>query len=177
MLDEEDEGARPPVSVIVAFGSNLGNRAENIGRALALLEEHGAVRVVGVSRSRETDPVGGPPQGKYLNAVAELETTLGPAELLELVHDIEAALGRVRTVRYGPRPIDLDIIFYGDRIVNEPGLEIPHPRMLEREFVLEPLAELVPERRHPLTGNSARALWRAFRESGHRKRESEEERA
>ncbi len=153
------------VSVIVGLGSNLGDRNENMGRALDLLRELAGVNLLRVSRLRETDPVGGPPQGKYLNAVAEVETVIAPRELLARFHEIEANLGRVRTVRDGPRPIDLDILFYGDEMIKEPGLEIPHPRMLEREFVLEPLAELAPERRHPLTGNTVREHWRAFRAS------------
>ncbi len=153
------------VSVIVGLGANLGDRHENMGRALDLLRELAGVRLLRVSRMRETDPVGGPPQGKYLNAVAEVETVIAPRELLDRFHEIEADLGRVRTVRDGPRPIDLDILLYGDEMIKEPGLEIPHPRMLEREFVLEPLAELAPERRHPRTGNTAREHWRACRAS------------
>lgn len=159
------ERDRARVSVMVGLGSNLGRRDENLRRALALLREHENVRVLRVSEFRETDPAGGPPQGKYLNAVAEVETTLSPRDLLEVLHDIERALGRVRTVRHGPRPIDLDILLYGDRIVEDPGLEIPHPRMLEREFVLEPLAEVAPGRRHPRTGSTARGLWRALQKS------------
>ncbi len=158
------------VSVIVGLGSNLDDRNENMGRALDLLRELAGVSVLRVSSWRETDPVGGPPQGKYLNAVAEVETEIAPRELLARFHEIEADLGRVRTVRDGPRPIDLDILLYGDEMIKEPGLEIPHPRMLEREFVLEPLAELAPERRHPLTGNTVREHWRAFRASAHRDR-------
>ena len=153
------------VSVIVGLGSNLGDRNENMGRALDLLRELCGVSLLRVSRLRETDPVGGPPQGKYLNAVAEVETVIAPRELLARFHEIEAALGRVRTVRDGPRPIDLDILLYGDELIKEPGLEIPHPRMLEREFVLEPLAELAPDRRHPLSGNTALEHWRAYRTS------------
>ncbi len=130
-----------------------------------MLRELAGVNLLRVSSVRETDPVGGPPQGKYLNAAVELETMIVPRELLARFHEIEADLGRVRTVRDGPRPIDLDILLYGDEMIKEPGLEIPHPRMLEREFVLEPLAELVPGRRHPLTGNTMREHWRACRES------------
>lgn len=159
---------REGVSVIVGLGSNLGDRDVNLGRALDLVRELAGVSLLRVSTARETDPVGGPLQGKYLNAVAELETVIAPRELLARLHEIEAALGRVRTVQDGPRPIDLDILLYGDRIISEPGLEIPHPRMLEREFVLEPLAELAPERRHPLTGQTAREHWRAHRTSARR---------
>ena len=101
------------VSVIVGLGANLGDRHENMGRALDLLRELAGVRLLRVSRLRETDPVGGPPQGKYLNAVAEVETVIAPRELLDRFHEIEADLGRVRTVRDGPRPIDLDILLWG----------------------------------------------------------------
>ncbi len=154
---------RESVSVIVGLGSNLGDRAGNVRRALDLMGELPGVRVVRVSKSRDTDPVGGPPQGKFLNALAELETAIAPRELLARFHEIEATLGRVRAVRDGPRTIDLDILLYGDRLIKAPDLEIPHPRMLERGFVLEPLAELAPERRPPLTGNTAREHWRAYR--------------
>ena len=166
-IDERDAW----VSVVLALGSNLGDRRQNFRRALSLLREPAEVRVMRVSSWRETDPVGGPPQGKYLNAVAEVETTLAPRALLALLHRIESTLGRVRSVRDAPRPIDLDILLYGDRFIAEPGLEIPHPRMLERGFVLEPLAELMPGRLHPRTGSTALEHWRAYG----RAREAEEE--
>ena len=154
------------VSAILALGSNLGDREQNLRRALALLEHDSRMKVIRVSSWRETDPIGGPAQGQYLNGVAEVETTLAPRELLERLHEIEASLGRVRSVRNAPRQIDLDILLYGDRSIAEPGLEIPHPRMLERGFVLEPLAEVAPARRHPRTGRTAQEHWQTYRSAG-----------
>ena len=144
----------PPWSVLLGIGSNEGDRGENIRRALESLRRWGAIEVVRVSALLETAPVGGPPQGRCLNAAAEVLTTLEPRPLLDALQSVEASLGRTRGVRFGPRPIDLDILLYDDRIVSEPGLEIPHPRMLERAFVLEPLAEIASARRHPVTGRT-----------------------
>lgn len=128
----------------VGLGSNLGDREGNLGRALELLEDLGPVRA---SSIRETDPVGVVDQPKFLNAVAELETELPPRELLERLLAIERRLGRDRAVerRWGPRTIDLDLLLYGEETVDEPGLSVPHPRLAERTFVLEPLHELDPE--------------------------------
>jgi 2-amino-4-hydroxy-6-hydroxymethyldihydropteridine diphosphokinase len=127
----------------VGLGSNLGDREENIRRALERLEELGSVRASGV---RETDPVGVTDQPKFLNAVAELETGLPARELLERLLEIERQLGRNRAAetRWGPRTIDLDLLLFGDETIDEPGLTVPHPRLAERRFVLEPLHELDP---------------------------------
>ena len=108
---------------------------------MELLPDRG-VRVLRTSRVYETEPVGGPPQPAYLNAVAEVETALDPRALLEACLAVEDDLGRVRTERWGPRTIDVDVLVYGDEVVEEPGLQIPHPRMHERAFVLVPLLEL-----------------------------------
>ena len=135
----------------IGIGSNQGNRFELISRAVKALGARPAVRVVQMAMIRETAPVGGPPQGPYLNTVAELETTLVPEELLAVLQDIERQLGRVpSSQRWGPRPIDLDILLYDDRVVRSARLSIPHPRMHERGFVLEPLAQLAPDVIHPL---------------------------
>ena len=105
-----------------------------------------------VSSFHETEPVGGPPgQGKYLNAAAVLETTLDPLELLQVLQEIEAQFGRVRTVRWGERTLDLDLLLFDDRIIDTPELTIPHPRLRVRRFVLEPLAEIAPEAVDPVT--------------------------
>jgi len=138
----------------VGLGSNLGDRRANILRALSLLESEGPIEVLRVSQLRETDPVGGPPQGRYLNGAAEVRTTLAPRTLLAACLRVEAALGRVRSVRNGPRTIDLDILLHGSRVIRDADLEIPHPRLLERRFALEPLAELAPDRIHPVTGRT-----------------------
>jgi 2-amino-4-hydroxy-6-hydroxymethyldihydropteridine diphosphokinase len=129
--------------VYVALGSNLGDREGTIRRALELLEADGQIEVVAVSSLHETDPVGYLDQPRFLNGAAALRTQLAPRALLERLQDIERELGRDRSgPRYGPRTIDLDLLFYGDETVDEPGLQIPHPRLAERRFVLEPLAEL-----------------------------------
>lgn len=143
----------------VALGSNLGDREWNLERALELLSE--LVDVVERSPWIETDPVGGPPQGRYLNGVVRVETGLGPRELLELLLRIEAELGRDRSLApepNAPRTLDLDLLSYDQRILDEPGLRLPHPRLHERRFVLEPLAAISPEWRHPELRCSAAAL-------------------
>jgi 2-amino-4-hydroxy-6-hydroxymethyldihydropteridine diphosphokinase len=144
------------VLAYVGLGSNLGDRQEQILRAAAFLEELGAVRL---STIRETDPVGLTDQPKFLNAVAELQTDLPPRELLDRLLSIERRFGRDRTAetRWGPRTIDLDLLLYGDETVDEPGLTVPHPRLAERRFVLEPLHELAPELTLP-DGRAVREL-------------------
>ncbi|MFN0134894.1 MAG: 2-amino-4-hydroxy-6-hydroxymethyldihydropteridine diphosphokinase [Phycisphaerae bacterium] len=131
------------VTAYVALGSNLGDRAALISRALELLGCGDVMRVVAVSTLHETAPVGGPDgQGKYLNGVARVETTLSPHELLRHCLSIERQLGRLREQRNGPRTIDLDILLYGAIVVDDAELTIPHPRMHEREFVMRPLGEV-----------------------------------
>jgi 2-amino-4-hydroxy-6-hydroxymethyldihydropteridine diphosphokinase len=129
----------------VALGANLGDREATLRRALELLSERPDVEVVAVSSFRETDPVGYLDQPRFLNAAAALETMLGPEELLQTLLSVERDLGRIRGgPRFGPRTIDLDLLVYGDRSIDEPGLEVPHPRLHERRFALEPLAEIAP---------------------------------
>ena len=129
----------------VGLGANLGNREQNLRRALELLGAEEGVEVVAVSSFRETEPVGYVEQPRFLNAAAALETVLSRRELLERMLAVERALRRERTgPRYGPRTIDLDLLLYGGEVVDESGLRIPHPRLAERMFVLEPLAELDP---------------------------------
>ena len=128
----------------VGIGSNLGDSRALIAAALELLGAEDGVEVVGVSTLRETDPVGYEDQPPFLNGAAEVETELGPRDLLSRLLAIERQLGRVRGEgpRFGPRTIDLDLLLYGHESVDEPGLEVPHPRLHERRFALEPLAEL-----------------------------------
>jgi 2-amino-4-hydroxy-6-hydroxymethyldihydropteridine diphosphokinase len=129
----------------VGIGSNLGDREENVRRALALLGADPAIDVVAVSQLRDTEPVGFLEQPRFLNGAARLRTELPPRVLLARLLDIERQLGRVRTgERDGPRTIDLDLLLYGDEVLSEPGLRVPHPRLAERRFVLEPLADLDP---------------------------------
>jgi 2-amino-4-hydroxy-6-hydroxymethyldihydropteridine diphosphokinase len=125
----------------LALGSNLGNRLGHLREALRLLDETDGIDVVRSSRIYETDPVG-PPQPPYLNAVIEVETSRSPRELLEACRDVEDALGRLRTERWGPRTIDVDVLTFDEQTVDEPDLQVPHPRMHERGFVLVPLGEL-----------------------------------
>lgn len=133
--------------VFVGLGSNLGDRSATLRGALADLDALPGVRVRAASRMHATDPVGGPPQPRYLNAVARLESALAPRALLRLLQRVERAHGRVRTVQDGPRTLDLDLLLYGDHRVESPELSVPHPRMTERAFVLAPLAELAPRLR------------------------------
>lgn len=130
----------------VGLGANVGNRRENLDRAVELLAAEPGVRVLAVSSVRETDPVGYEDQPRFLNAACALETELRPRELLERLLAIERALGRERAgPRFGPRTIDLDLLLYGNETLDEPGLTVPHPRLAERLFVLEPLYELAPD--------------------------------
>jgi 2-amino-4-hydroxy-6-hydroxymethyldihydropteridine diphosphokinase len=130
--------------VYIGLGANLGNREETIRRALELLAAGSAVEVVAVSSLRETDPVGYEDQPRFLNGAAALRTELPPRMLLERLLAVERGLGRDRSrgPRFGPRTIDLDLLLYGSAEIAEPGLIVPHPRLAERRFVLEPLAEL-----------------------------------
>ncbi|MEX2464702.1 MAG: 2-amino-4-hydroxy-6-hydroxymethyldihydropteridine diphosphokinase [Gaiellaceae bacterium] len=130
----------------VGLGANVGNRRENLDRAVELLAAEPGVRVLAVSSVRETDPVGYEDQPRFLNAACALETELRPRELFERLLAIERSLGRERAgPRFGPRTIDLDLLLYGNETLDEPGLNVPHPRLAERLFVLEPLYELAPD--------------------------------
>lgn len=134
----------------LGLGSNLGDRLSNLQHAVELLAAQGGVRVVRSSRVYGSDPAGGPSQPEYLNAAIEVETDRSPRGLLEACRAVEDALGRVRTERWGPRTIDVDVLTFDDRTIDEPDFTIPHPRMHERAFVLVPLAEL--EADPPLPG-------------------------
>lgn len=134
-------------TVFIGLGSNLGRREQTIARALELLEDDSLkTRVVAVSSLRETDPVGYEEQPRFLNGAAMLETAASPRELLDRLLEVERQLGRDRasSPRFGPRTIDLDLLLYGEETIAECGLQVPHPRLHERTFVLEPLAELAP---------------------------------
>src|SRR5437588_5546749 len=124
----------PPVRALLGLGSNLGDRLANLQRAVDLLGARDGIGVRGSSRVYETDPVGGPPQPEYLNAVIEVETSLDPYGLLSACLEVEQALGRERLERWGPRSIDVDILTFDRREVDEPDLQIPHPRMHESGF-------------------------------------------
>jgi 2-amino-4-hydroxy-6-hydroxymethyldihydropteridine diphosphokinase len=141
------------VRAYVGLGSNLGDRAAYLLLGLSALSRLPKTHLLRLSPVYETDPVG-PPQPPYLNMVAELETELSPTGLLAEMLRIEKALGRERRERWGPRTLDLDLLLYGDLVLEEEGLSVPHPRFHERAFVLVPLLDLLPEGRHPLLGQS-----------------------
>ena len=151
----------------VGLGSNLGDRAAQLEAAVAGLAATPGARLLACSSLYETDPVGPPGQGPYLNAVVLLETSLAPRELLARLQELEAAAGRTRSgVRNEARTLDLDLLLYGERCVDEPGLVVPHPRLHERPFVLAPLRELAPEARHPRLGRRVGELAAALEASG-----------
>jgi 2-amino-4-hydroxy-6-hydroxymethyldihydropteridine diphosphokinase len=145
---------------LLGLGSNVGDRDGNIRAALRLLEERGAVQVLRTSTLRTTAPVGGPPQGDYRNGAALVETTLDARALLLAVKDVERTLGREPGgERWGPRTIDVDLLLLDTSVVDESDLCVPHPRMAERRFVLEPAAEVAPAMRHPVLGRTVLEMW------------------
>src|SRR5579871_2514935 len=144
----------------LGLGSNMGKREQNVESALAKLAAPD-LQIKRVSSVYESEPVGFTAQRWFLNLAAEIETELFPMQLLSRIGRVERALGRVRTVKNGPRTLDIDILLYGKAVVRSAQLEIPHPRMAERRFVLAPLAELAPELRHPVTHQSIRAMLEA----------------
>jgi 2-amino-4-hydroxy-6-hydroxymethyldihydropteridine diphosphokinase len=145
--------------VYAGLGSNLGNKRENIIRAIDRIDAYEGICVREKSGFYDTSPVGGPPQPDYVNCVIELETEVEPQTLLKEFKKIEIEQGRRSGVRWGPRVVDLDILLYGDIIVNDHNLKIPHERMHERVFVLEPLCEISPDIKHPVSGKSISELW------------------
>ena len=163
------------VRVFVALGSNLGDREAHLHRAMRELAGSEGIRPVALSPVYETEPVG-PPQGRYLNAVAELRARLPARALLERMQAIELAAGRQRTVRDGPRSLDLDLLLYADRLIDEPGLTVPHPRLHERAFVLVPLCDLAPAIVHPRLGATVAELAERVGAAGVRRHCAEPER-
>lgn len=144
------------VESIIALGSNVGDRETNLRRAIEMINRQ--MSLIKMSSVYETEPMYYENQDWFLNCVVAVETDLKPRALLERLQAMELAVGRRRTIRYGPRVIDLDILFYADEIVSEPGLEIPHPKIAERSFVLLPLSEMRPELVHPLLRKSVSEL-------------------
>jgi 2-amino-4-hydroxy-6-hydroxymethyldihydropteridine diphosphokinase len=141
-----------PSVALIGLGSNLGDRVVNLEGAIVALSKTPGVAVLKVSSFHETEPVGGPAgQGMFLNAAAALETTLDPNSLLHVLQEIEGRFGRVRTVHWGERTLDLDLLLFDDRIIQTSEIEIPHPRINTRRFVLEPLLEVAPGLVDPIT--------------------------
>ncbi len=145
------------VTVYVALGSNVGDREENLRRAMELLREAG-VNIKKVSSIYETEPVDYLEQEWFLNSVLQAETDLEPLALLRAMRAIELSMGSKKAFAKGPRLIDLDILLYGEETINTPELQVPHPRMLERKFVLVPLVEIAAEVRHPSWATTAKAI-------------------
>ena len=147
--------------VLLAFGSNLGDRHETLNGAWRTLGQTENIEPVRLSPFYETEPAGGPAdQPKYINAAGIIRTTLPPMELLELLQKIEAGFGRVRAERWGARTLDIDILLYENRIVELPRLTIPHAEMLHRQFVLEPAGAIAADWIHPLTKKTIAEHWR-----------------
>ncbi|ULL13347.1 2-amino-4-hydroxy-6-hydroxymethyldihydropteridine diphosphokinase [Paenibacillus sp. H1-7] len=141
-------GSQPSFVAYIALGSNMGDRERFLSDAIRLLDEHEAIQVSAQSNIYETDPVGYTDQGPFLNMAVEVETSLSAEALFDVMMQIEQRLGRVREIRFGPRTMDLDMLLYDDLRQDDPKLILPHPRMLERAFVLVPLIEAM-QGRHP----------------------------
>jgi 2-amino-4-hydroxy-6-hydroxymethyldihydropteridine diphosphokinase len=140
-----------PIAAYIALGSNLGDRAQNLCQAVDRLNAIDGIRVTKVSSLLENPAIGGPADSPaFLNAAAEIETTLDARGLLEQLLDVETSLGRHRGEKWGPRTIDLDLLLFGDQVIEREGLIVPHPLMHRRRFVLQPLAEIAPGVLHPL---------------------------
>lgn len=144
--------------VYLGLGSNLGNREQYIQDAVAYIKDMPNVKDVTLSEIIETEPVGGPPQNNFLNAVLKLLYKGTPEELLDSIHIIETKLGRERKEKWGPRTIDIDILFFGDKIINKPNLTIPHPLLNKRRFVLVPFIQIDPDFVHPVYKKSIKKL-------------------
>lgn len=150
----------------IGLGSNVGERFSFLRHAAEAIRRIEGVRVVAYSSVYETDPFGNTAQGGFLNAAAEIETTLAPAALLKALKRIETEVGRTKSERWGPREIDLDILLYDGVVQNEAEVTVPHPGLAERRFVLVPLRELAPDVVHPVTGYSIEELASACRDKG-----------
>ena len=147
--------------VYLALGSNLGNRKANIVRATYMISKR--MIVLKISKLYETKPVGYANQPDFINAVIKVETLLTPQQVLSVAKSIEDELKRIKTIKDGPRTIDIDVLFYNDKVINEEGLIIPHPRIQQRSFVLEPMIDVSPDYVHPVLGKNMTMLYEELR--------------
>jgi 2-amino-4-hydroxy-6-hydroxymethyldihydropteridine diphosphokinase len=148
-----------PVTVYLGLGSNVGDREEYIEQSVFLLEKNPSITVTRRSTNYETEAEGGGDQPPFINAAVEIKTTLTPHKLLEICQEIESALGRERELEWGPRTIDIDILLFGGQIISDDKLQIPHPLMHERLFVLKPLREIAPNAIHPVLEKTVESLF------------------
>ena len=149
-------------TVYLSLGSNLGDRQKNLEQTLVVLSQR--LRVERISSVYDTEPVGNTDQPRFLNLVCQVSTSLEPPALLALLKGIEFKMGRLPNTSNAPRPIDIDILLYGDRIIDTPDLVIPHPRLMERAFVLIPMAEIAPDIVHPANGKTVKELAKGLSE-------------
>ncbi len=153
-------------SAYIGLGSNLGNGEENLKAAVTRLRAIDAIELKRVSSLYFSEPIGGPKQPWYSNAIVEVATSLAPHDMLHALQGVEESMGRRRAERNAPRIIDLDILFFGDLVIQTKDLNIPHPRLLERRFVLEPLVEISGELRHPSAGGTVEEWLRRLKDGG-----------
>ena len=146
------------VTSYLGLGSNLGNRIKNLEIVILALSKHSDIQVTASSSFYETEPVGYKEQKWFINQVIQIKTSLSPKDLLDVTQKMEERFGRRRTIRWGPRTVDIDILLYGNLIMNNSSLSIPHPHLTKRRFVLVPLAEIAPSIIHPLLGESIRKI-------------------
>ena len=151
--------------VFLGLGSNVGDRVENITKAISHILLIQGCQIVTVSPLYETKPVGGPPQGDFLNQVIEIMTDLSPHDIVYETNAIEKSLGRIRAERFGPRTIDIDILLFDNRIINEGGLIVPHPCLHERLFVLQPFSDIAADIEHPVLHKTINEIRNSVRQT------------